>query len=194
MLIKRNQIPILIVNLALLTVFIILFLSKKNYEFIIYVGVIIFFLLLIIVTNKKINYPNSILWGLTLWSFLHMSGGGIYINKTRLYEIILIPLSTTYQIIKYDQFVHVIGFGVSTLVMYHLIKSLLRPNHKWVALSIVIVMAGLGVGALNEIIEFIVTVIVPSTGVGGYENTSLDLVADLIGALIAMAIILIKER
>ena len=194
MLIKRNQIPILIVNLALLTVFIILFLSKKNYEFIIYVGVIIFFLLLIIVTNKKINYPSSILWGLTLWSFLHMSGGGIYINKTRLYEIILIPLSTTYQIIKYDQFVHVIGFGVSTLVMYHLIKSLLRPNHKWVALSIVIVMAGLGVGALNEIIEFIVTVIVPSTGVGGYENTSLDLVADLIGALIAMAIILIKER
>lgn len=123
-----------------------------------------------------------------------MSGGGILINNARLYELILITLSESYKIFKYDQFVHIIGFGVSTLVMYHLIKSLLRPNHKWVALSIVVVMAGLGVGALNEIIEFIVTVIVPSTGVGGYENTSLDLVADLIGALIAMAIILIKER
>mgnify|MGYP001563090275 CR=1 FL=1 len=78
--------------------------------------------------------------------------------------------------------------------MYHLIKSLLKPNHKWIAVSIVVVMAGLGVGALNEVIEFLVTVIVPSTGVGGYENTSLDLVADLLGALIALIVIRIKEK
>ena len=191
---KKNQYPILIVNLIFLLIYFFIFFQRKNYEFILYIGVILLFGIIIILTNKKVNYPNYILWGLTIWGFLHMSGGGILINNARLYELILIPLSESYKIFKYDQFVHIIGFGVSTLVMYHLIKSLLRSNHKWVALSIVIVMAGLGVGALNEIIEFIVTVIVPSTGVGGYENTSLDLVADLIGALIAMVIILIKER
>jgi len=47
-------------------------------------------------------------------------------------------------------------------------------------------MAGLGVGALNEIIEFIIAQIVPETGVGGYLNTSLDLVSNLIGAILAM--------
>ena len=61
------------------------------------------------------------------------------------------------------------------------------------ALSIVVVMAGLGVGGLNEIIEFIATVIMPETGVGGYVNTSLDLVADLIGALIALIYIRLQK-
>lgn len=55
-------------------------------------------------------------------------------------------------------------------------------------------MAGLGVGALNEIIEFFATVVVPETGVGGYENTALDLVADLIGALSATTLIAVTRR
>ena len=55
-------------------------------------------------------------------------------------------------------------------------------------------MAGLGVGAFNEIIEFFATVIIPETGVGGYENTSLDLISNLIGAIIAMSYIKIKEK
>ena len=42
-----------------------------------------------------------------------------------------------------------------------------------------------GLGALNEIIEFIVTVFVPENNVGGYVNTALDLVFNLIGAVIA---------
>jgi len=131
-----------------------------------------------------------VLWGLTAWALLHMSGGGLYIDEVKVYEIILIPLSEQYHIFRYDQFVHIVGFGVATLVMYYLIKPLLRPNlDRWVALSIVIVMAGLGVGALNEIVEFAATVLVPETGVGGYTNTSLDLVSDLVGAVLAIAII-----
>ncbi len=46
---------------------------------------------------------------------------------------------------------------------------------------------------LNEIIEFITTVIVPESGVGGYENTSLDLVSNLLGAIVAMMYILKTE-
>ncbi len=134
-----------------------------------------------------------VLWGLTLWALLHMSGGGVYIYGKKLYEIILIPLSTTYAIFKYDQFVHIIGFGVSTLLMHHLLKPYLKEKTGTVAIPIVIIMAGLGVGALNEIIEFIVTVIVPETGVGGYTNTSLDLVADLIGAIIAYIYVSISK-
>ena len=34
-------------------------------------------------------------------------------------------------------------------------------------------------------IEFAATLMAPETGVGGYMNTSLDLVADFVGAIIA---------
>ena len=46
---------------------------------------------------------------------------------------------------------------------------------------------------LHEIVEFNVTVFVPETGVGGFINTSLDLVADLIGAILAMIYIRIRK-
>lgn len=195
MVIKKGQLPILVVLIIALIFFSIFFVFKKNYEFIIYIGVIILFLTLILFTNKKVDYPNNVLWGLTVWAILHMSGGSIYINGTRLYEIMLIPLSNNYPIFRYDQFVHIIGFGVATLVMYYLIKPLLKPDlEKWTALSIVIVMAGFGVGALNEMVEFLATVLIPETGVGGYINTSLDLVSDLIGSLLALVIIRVKEK
>ena len=194
MLLKKGQLPILIVNAIALCAFTILFLSRESYEFILYIAVIVFFLALILATNRKVDYPNSVLWGLTAWALLHMSGGGLYIGGVKLYEIILIPLSDEYQIFRYDQFVHIVGFGVATLVMYFLIKPLLRPDlDRFVALSIVVVMAGLGVGALNEIVEFAATVIVPETGVGGYTNTSLDLVSDLVGAILALVIIRVRK-
>jgi hypothetical protein len=50
-------------------------------------------------------------------------------------------------------------------------------------------MVGLGVGAFNEIVEALVSAIVPSSGVGGYVNTALDLISDLIGAILAMTFI-----
>ncbi len=194
MMLKKGQLPVLVVNGCALAAFAVLFAARKNYEFLLYIGVIIFFLGLILATNKRVDYPNGVLWGLTAWALLHMSGGGLYIGDIKLYEIILIPVSEKYHIFRYDQFVHIIGFGVATLVMYYLIRPLLRPDlDRRVALSIVVVMAGLGVGALNEIVEFTATVLVPETGVGGYINTSLDLVSDLVGAVLAMVIIKMKR-
>src|SRR3989338_3063406 len=192
---KKSQLPIFIVNIAALIIFAFIFAQRKNYEFMIYIGVIMFFLALILYTNKKINYPNGILWGLTFWSLLHMSGGGIYINGKKLYTLMIYPLvGEPYLIFKFDQFVHIVGFFAATLVVYHLIKPKLIKNHGWIALSIVVVMAGFCLGALNEVVEFIATVITPETGVGGYENTALDLVSNLIGAVLAMVYICNKEK
>jgi len=196
MLIKKEQWPIFIIHTIVLLIFSFIFISRKNYEFIWYIVVIVSLMLLVILTNHKVNYPNGILWGLAIWSILHMSGGGLYIGKTRLYDLILWPIvGEPYLILKYDQLIHIFGFGVTTFLMYSLIKPLLNKNiKKWCALSIVIIMAGLGAGALNEIIEFFVTIFTSSSGVGGYVNTALDLVSNLIGAAIAMAFIIIKEK
>ena len=193
MTVRKGQWTILLVNLCYLVPFGVFYASRQNYEFLLYIGVIVLFFGLILATNERVRYPNGILWGLTAWAVMHMCGGGIRLGDSVLYEQILVPLSATYPVFRFDQFVHVVGFGVATLLMHHLLTPLLRPGLKqWTALSIVVVMAGLGVGALNEVVEFIAVVLVPETGVGGYVNTSLDLVSDLIGAALALVYIRVK--
>jgi uncharacterized membrane protein YjdF len=188
--IRPGHIVLLVINIALLLAFGTSFLMQKNYEFIIYVGVIIICLALIVVSFFKITYSYATLTGLTIWSLMHMAGGGIYINGVRLYDIILVPLSQTYPILRYDQVVHIFGFAVATLLMFDLLRPLLKENlQHFIALSVVVMMAGLGVGAFNEIVEALVAAIVPQAGVGGYVNTALDLISDLIGAILAMAFI-----
>jgi hypothetical protein len=48
---------------------------------------------------------------------------------------------------------------------------------------------GMGFGALNEVIEFIAVLTIPNTNVGGYVNTGFDLVANLVGCVIAAVLI-----
>jgi hypothetical protein len=191
--IRPGHIVLLVINIALLLAFGTSFLLKRNYEFIIYVGVIIICLALIVVSFFKITYSYATLVGLTIWSLMHMAGGGVYINGVRLYDIILIPLSQTYPILRYDQVVHIFGFAVATLMMFDLLRPLLKENlQHFIALSVVVMMAGLGVGAFNEIVEALVAAIVPQAGVGGYVNTALDLISDLVGAILAMAFIKLR--
>lgn len=183
---------LLVINLLLITGFALNFFRTGNYEFIIYVGVVITVLIVIACSYRKVDYTPDALIGLTIWAALHMAGGGVFISGDRLYDIMILPISDL-PLIRFDQLVHVWGFGVSTLVMFCLLRKPLSGNTAYpVSVSIVLLMAGLGAGALNEIIEFLVTVIVPESGVGGYINTSLDLCANLLGAL--LAIIYIRLR
>lgn len=187
---KKQHLVLILVNAALIAGFGSLFLARLNYEFIIYVGVIIFFLCLVGVSVRKIDYTLGSLVGLTVWSALHLAGGGIVVGDGRLYDVMLISLSDTYPVFRYDQLVHIWGFGASTLVVFSLlVRPIENPRQHPVALGIVLVMAGLGMGALNEILEFVVSICVPQSGVGGYVNTSLDLCADLLGAILGLVYI-----
>jgi len=193
--ITKSQWTIIIVNAVYLICFGIYYIMKKNYEFMIYIGIVLFFAVLIGLSIEKVKYTNGVLWGLTAWGFFHMAGGSFPYKDGRWYDTILIPISESYQIFKYDQAIHIYGFFIATLVVWQLLKPILKKDiDKWTALSIVVVMAGLGFGALNEIVEFGATLVMPNNGVGGYINTSLDLVSDIIGAIIAMVVIYIKER
>ena len=43
----------------------------------------------------------------------------------------------------------------------------------------------MGFGALNEVVEFAAVAFFGQTGVGGYWNTALDLVFNMLGAIVA---------
>jgi Predicted membrane protein (DUF2238) len=190
---KKEHLILLVINLALIIGFGISFLIRLNYEFVIYVGVTIFFLCLIGISLKKVDYTMATLVGLTVWSALHLAGGGITVGDGRLYDVMLIPLSETYPIWRYDQLVHIWGFGTCTLLAFSLLSPNLKdPSKSPIAMGVVLVMAGLGMGALNEILEFIVSIFIPQSGVGGYMNTSLDLCSNLLGAVLALVYIHLK--
>ena len=180
---RKHYILAAIVSLITLG-FAVRFLLNANHEFLIYVVVIIAVAALIVATFSQVRYSFVCLIGLAIWAVLHLAGGGIRVDGDVLYGLILIPISEKYSILRYDQVVHAFGFGVATLVMYQLLANLLpQKDMKRFSVGLVVVMAGCGLGALNENIEFLLTVLLPQTGVGGYENTSLDLCSNLFGSL-----------
>lgn len=164
-----------------------LFILQQNYEFLFYVAVLVVLGAVILVSDKHVEYPQWVVWLLFIWGLLHMAGGAVVINGSVLYAQMLLPLiAEPYNILKYDQFVHAYGFFVATITMYYVLKDHLAPSPGAFAIGLTLFCAGLGLSALNEIIEFIAVVLMPSTNVGGYINTALDLCFNAIGAGIAI--------
>ena len=165
--------------------------GRGNHEFLLYVVVIIVVLGLLVWKQPKMKFDTTVLWGLTVWGLIHMAGGNIRVGEGVLYEVILLPLVPSLNILRYDQVVHTFGFGVATLVCFHMLRPYLRDGAgRPAALLFLVVMMGTGLGALNEILEFIAVLTMPDTNVGGYENTSLDLCSNLLGSTIAAVVFL----
>jgi uncharacterized membrane protein YjdF len=196
MILKKGQLPILITLTFLIILFTFIAIQKQNSEFILYIGIIIFFFVLILATNHKTNFNNGILWGLTAWALMHMTGGLIEYKGAVIYKFILLKIieNPNFTILRYDQFVHGFGFFLATLIAYSLLKPYLNKQTNWKVISALLIFIGMGLGALNEIIEFITVLALPETGVGGYYNTLWDLVFNTIGAIIAVMWINYKRK
>lgn len=196
MLLTRRERPILAVNLIYVPIFTVLAFRSSNVEFLLYVGVVVAVGVLILWKQSAIRFDAPILWGLTVWGLLHLAGGNVPVGSSVLYNATLIAIvPAPYHVLRYDQVVHVFGFGVATLVCHHLLKPYLRETTlPWRTLAILVVLMGSGLGAINEIVEFMVTVLVPETNVGGYENTSIDLVCNLLGGLVAVLLLTRRRK
>lgn len=192
---RKDQIPIFFVNLVVLSFFTVWYSVRGNYEFLAYVGVSVVTILFVYATNPRAQYSNALCWALSFWSWIHLSGSAFYFGGTKLYDIILIPISREYGIFRYDHFVHIVGFVAATLAIFQIYQSILRPeiSKNWRIISLILLASGLGLGVANEIVEFVITVLIPENGVGGYVNTSLDHVANLAGIVLALIYIRSKE-
>lgn len=182
---KKSDWPLVIFNLAYILAFAFYYISIKNYEFLWYVGVLVFFAVLIMSTLSKSKFDYFVLWGLSIWGLLHMAGGGVRVGDNVLYALEIIKLFNVGDtfVLKFDQFVHFYGFGVTTLAAYHLLKPYFNERTNYKVVYPLLAAVSMGLGALNEIVEFIAVVTFPQTGVGGYYNTALDLVFNMLGAI-----------
>jgi uncharacterized membrane protein YjdF len=171
-------------------------LRQQNTEFLFYIGVVLLLSLLVVALHRRVRLSAGVLWALSLWGLLHMLGGLVRLpeswptenNSGVLYSLWLIP-----GVLKYDNPVHAFGFAVATQVCWECLRTVpgIRPSFGILALC---ALAGMGLGSLNEIVEFAATLLIPNTNVGGYVNTGWDLVANALGALTTTLLIRIREK
>ena len=178
-----NQRAVLVFTLAYLGGFFLWFLVAGNAEFIWYVVTMAALIALVGATLRRAQYPPALLWALSLWGLAHMAGGGMPVGGSVLYAARLIPIAGTGElaVLKYDQLVHGYGFGVAAWLLWHLM-DLHFPSLRgsWTIL-VYPALGAMGLGAVNEMIEFAAVLSLPETGVGGYYNTALDLVFNGLG-------------
>jgi uncharacterized membrane protein YjdF len=192
MLLSRREIPIAVFTAIYITAFSLVAFSGRNYEFLLYTVVVILVAAWVLYKQKTAKLSVELLWALSFWGLLHMAGGNIEIDDAGhvLYELQLIPA-----ILRYDQLVHAFGFGTATLVCHHILHPFLKPRVRpWWPLAILIVLMGSGMGAMNEIIEFVAEKTLEDTHVGGYDNTMFDLVFNLIGGVLAVVLLSTKRK
>lgn len=195
MLITRRERVVLIVNILYVLGFGVVMVRELNIEFMLYTGVIVAMGALIVWKQRTVRLEQPVLWGLTIWGMMHLAGGNVQVGDGVLYNVELIRLIPKYNVLRYDQVVHAFGFGLATLVFHHLLRPYLRTDiARSRTLLILVVLMGSGIGAINEIVEFIATETVPKTNVGGYTNTMLDLVFNLLGGVGAACLISVRQR
>jgi uncharacterized membrane protein YjdF len=182
---KKGLKSLVIVTLIVLVGFLIKAFMAKNYEFLGYWIVLVALFLVVVNLDKKYNFPLLAIWFFSIWSMLHMAGGLIKINGIRLYDTILIPLiGDPFFIFKYDQFIHIYCYFAIAILVYFVIKKYVPNKNALIYISILVAFA---VGGFNEIIEFGMVVFADAgAAVGGYYNNALDLVFNLIGAILGV--------
>jgi hypothetical protein len=137
---------------------------------------------LVVVLDRRVGFSAAVLWGLAGWGLLHLCGGLVPVGGGRvLYEVWLLP------VLRFDQVVHAFGFGFAGLACWEAARRAAPEAFTGRGAILVVVLGGCGLGALNELVEFLISQNVPGTKIGGYENTGWDLVANLAGTLLAGA-------
>jgi hypothetical protein len=135
-------------------------------------------LTLVALWDARRQFSNLVLWGLALWGALHMAGGMIPVTGDRvLYNLWLLPF------VRFDHVVHAIGFGFAGMAFWESVRP--TVDQTVASGAAITMMGGLGFGALNEMVEFLITRVVPDTNIGEFENTGWDLVANTVGAGLA---------
>lgn len=155
-----------------------------------YLVLILGLIVLVCRVDRQFGLGTGVLWGLAAWGCGHMAGGVVPLDGDRtLYNAIL-----GVDLIRFDRVVHFFGFGVATLACGKVMRRWLPRERLTGGSAVMVVLAGLGIGAVNEIVEFFATLMLPHTNVGGYVNTGWDLVFDLLGGITATVWLLRSQQ
>jgi len=141
----------------------------------------------LVVTLRRRPLPPILTVGLPLVAAGHLAGGLVTVGDDVLYNAQLWT-----PVLQFDHLVHSFAVFVGTVALSVLLVEPADTDRRSVVL--LILLGGLGLGALNEMIEFLLTMAHQGAHVGCYENTGWDLVSNLAGALAAGSYLSARAR
>lgn len=149
--------------------------AENIMEFFLYAVLIFLAILIAWHYLRAYSFSSCLLIIAEIGILMHFSGGLVQLNGSRLYDNYFFG-------VRYDKYVHLANSFTACFLVKQLIDRLdLKPHYLE---SVFIVSVVLGLGAIIEIIEYIVTRTIPNHGVGGYDNNMQDLIANLGGGLL----------
>lgn len=120
---------------------------------------------------------------------VHLAGGLVHVGDDVLYNT-----SPGTELLRYDHFGHALGIFVGARLVWELLVRDAFAVTGRGSLVAVTVLAALGLGAVNEAVEFVATLTHGSSHVGGYTNTGWDLVTNTFAGLLAGLVIDRRRR
>jgi len=186
--IKKGEWVLILFNLLYIVAFTIYYVARQNYEFMVYIGVLVLLFAVVFAIQRRVKFPVLILWMLSVWGLLHMLGGGVHLaDGTVLYRWIPIELyqgiDSEFVLLKFDQILHFYIYFVMSFVLAHLVRNKMQ-GMKPLYVGLFVALASMGLSVINELIEFGAVLFLGKTGVGGYYNTLLDLLFNTLGAVV----------
>ncbi|MGD8200481.1 hypothetical protein ACQE98_07445 [Ornithinimicrobium sp. W1679] len=128
--------------------------------------------------HRRVGLSAPTVWGLVVFGLGHLAGGMVPVGSGTLYQWWLVP-----DVVRYDNLQHAVGFGVVGRATWEAMSRILAPvpEHRATVAWWVVVLGAGAFGAVNEVVEWVLTLTLESTNVGGYDNTVRDLLANLVG-------------
>ena len=109
---------------------------------------------------RRTPLPGPLVITLAVDAALHLAGGLVAVGNDVLYNASIGPRVTSLHthILQYDHFVHAFGAFLATPRCGRCSRLPRRPRSDRRNVMVLCVIAGLGIGAVNEVIEFLATI------------------------------------
>ena len=143
-----------------------------------YLAWMVFALGLLMYVDGLVRFSTHVLVLLCIVGFCHMAGANLDISGAILYR------QVWFGFIGYDHLVHGFGLGTAGLAVWEATRRMLTADGGMRA-AVVVILGANAVGAIIEIGEYLATLTLPDVRVGAYANNMQDLIANLLGSLVA---------
>lgn len=143
---------------------------------------------LILWVEPEGGFSRLVVVGLVVWAVGHLAGGNVPLSGGRNLYGAGLPGG-----LQFDNVVHFVGLTIAGVGWWEATRPWLKaePTRRlgiWTAVW----LASMGIGTTNEVAEYVSTLVLPQTDVGGFDNMGRDLIANMLGG--AMAGVIIARR
>ncbi len=141
-------------------------------EFFIYAIVLLFGIIALWHTFRDHAFDPRLLALVQVGILMHFAGAFVQFPGGRLYDQHLLG-------IRYDKFVHLVNALAIAMLVDRVFTILALPRGPLT--RVILLTTVLGLGAVIEVVEYVVVLTIPANGVGDYDNNMQDLIANVCG-------------